>query len=269
MSYLYSFFVALWLMINHLKKKRPFVFYAVAVTVAHLLSIMMLAFSPNEQPKQQNLQVKTVRLQPTVNHLKKKQASLPASQAATSTDTENKNSKKKEIVNLIQAKKKTPVLTTKPKLNPQEKKIAKNKPSSLPAKQPSHSQKGSASLKPISHLSHLKAAISDLEAIHFDSKLLTLSDSADSYDENNERSFDQTLMLFLHTWLKLPEYGSVTIEIHLNAHGKVIRFQTLESQSDRNRLFIEERIGHLTFPVEEKALSGQAGWSRVLVLSNE
>jgi hypothetical protein len=74
---------------------------------------------------------------------------------------------------------------------------------------------------------------------------------------------------YIRSWLKLPEFGKVTVRIKFNPEGKIVSLETINSESDRNQKYIEQNLCLLTLPVAKNKTSRQSEKRLVLVLSNE
>lgn len=245
-------------LITHKIRLSPFskVFiFVMCVHMAALAGLFYLSTPSFSKPKP--LSVKTITLKPPAKNQLQKTLLNPPQVALITTPTAmsskaNQTKPSEPEVSLKKNKTTQPTVSTK-------------KTSSKPAPQ---EQKKKAFDKP-SHVVDpqlLKNAISNLQQLKFNSPSAS---SAQNDEQGLEPSYEQTLVHFLRLWIRLPEYGSVTLRLCLDRQGKVVQMQTLDCKSERNRLAIEERIKQLTFPVVEKAFSGQAEKSLVLVLSNE
>ena len=67
--------------------------------------------------------------------------------------------------------------------------------------------------------------------------------SSDVTEEYNER-----LIAALHEHLRLPEYGSVKIELTLHREGTVIKMLVVEAKSEKNRRYLEKTLSQMQFP---------------------
>jgi colicin import membrane protein len=66
--------------------------------------------------------------------------------------------------------------------------------------------------------------------------------------QSAEIKYEKEVEYRLKMGLRLPEYGTVKIRLTLDRSGKVILVETMESQSDKNKKYAEEKIPHLLFP---------------------
>lgn len=66
--------------------------------------------------------------------------------------------------------------------------------------------------------------------------------------EKESAAFTSTLVHALQDSLNLPEYGIVKIQLALDAAGHVISMKVLESESEKNRAYLEQMLPGLAFP---------------------
>jgi hypothetical protein len=81
-------------------------------------------------------------------------------------------------------------------------------------------------------------------------------------------SYEEQLVAYLRQWLKLPEYGSVTIELTLNREGRVLALKILSSESEINAKWIKQHLMTLTLPSFRQAPKNLNEKTLILVLSN-
>ena len=81
--------------------------------------------------------------------------------------------------------------------------------------------------------------------------------------------YDQILGQRLHQWLRLPEYGEVTIQLTLNRDGTVAKALVVKAESETNRTYIQQQLPHLRFPTFGKQFPGEETHAFLLVLKNE
>ncbi|NGX37058.1 MAG: hypothetical protein K1000chlam2_00208 [Chlamydiae bacterium] len=65
---------------------------------------------------------------------------------------------------------------------------------------------------------------------------------------DGESHFAQDLIECLQNTLELPEVGAVKVELTLNNNGSFIQMRILQSESERNRKFLEEELKALHYP---------------------
>ncbi len=97
----------------------------------------------------------------------------------------------------------------------------------------------------------------------------TLAQTEPSTHSTNTLSYEQDLSQRLHKFLRLPEYGQVTIQLTLNRTGTVDKVNVLEAESQTNRDYIQKQLPNLRFVGFGKHYSGEEKHSFMLVLKNE
>ncbi len=69
--------------------------------------------------------------------------------------------------------------------------------------------------------------------------------------------------------LRLPEYGPVQVELRLNRRGAITSVKVTAGASERNRIYVQERLPTLTFPPFTKIFPGEEEHTFLLTLNNE
>jgi hypothetical protein len=72
----------------------------------------------------------------------------------------------------------------------------------------------------------------------------------------------------LKSELKLPEYGAVTMRLTLDHLGKVIKVEIVNSQSSKNRAYVEKNIPMLSFPPFGQQFKGELQCTFSFILKN-
>ena len=60
---------------------------------------------------------------------------------------------------------------------------------------------------------------------------------------------EETLISFLHASLNLPEFGEVKIQMTINKDGSVAKLVVLESESQKNKVYLQQHLPRLKFPL--------------------
>lgn len=201
------------------------------------------------EPIKKHVVVKTIKLKPapsvkTVNQTTKLIAAS-TNEITTQDKQSDKVDTKPKVIDkkIINAKKQDPKTTDKNK-----------------TKQPAKASYSS---------SEVQKALKSLESIQIPAPNINLPSVDFESNENEVLDEAHRLGAFLHTWLQLPEFGKVTVRVKVNNEGKVLNIETLESESDRNRIYVEQNLCLLTLPVAKNEGARQSERSLVLVLSNE
>ena len=66
--------------------------------------------------------------------------------------------------------------------------------------------------------------------------------------QDQESTYIDEISSFIKNMLKLPEYGAVKIKLTLNKEGRVLKVETLQTESAINKAYIEKKIPTLLFP---------------------
>jgi len=69
------------------------------------------------------------------------------------------------------------------------------------------------------------------------------------FDGDDERNEEEALASFLHTSLNLPEFGEVKIQMTIKKDGTVARLSVLQAESRKNKAYLEKHLPLLRFPL--------------------
>lgn len=86
---------------------------------------------------------------------------------------------------------------------------------------------------------------------------------------SKEMSYSDEVAFRLKNALKLPEYGSVKIKLVIDRTGKVVQFETIHSESSKNKTYIESKIRSLLFSHFGQRFPGVTETAFVITLKNE
>ncbi len=81
--------------------------------------------------------------------------------------------------------------------------------------------------------------------------------------------YRDNLVAFLQNELKLPEIGSVTLKLSLQANGKVLQVIILSSESENNKAYLEGLLPNMEFPMFGKELGQKKNHTFTLTFCNE
>lgn len=199
-------------------------------------------------PEKKHVMVSTVKLKP---------APVAATvKTASPTIKKEKETSQTQAAAPVKGKKESP---SKPKVV--DKKTAASK------KEPVKKAESTQASRPAYVSSEVQKALKSLEAVQSP----TLSNSHFDFSNEGQEELDESMRLaaFIRAWLKLPEFGKVTVRIKLNSEGKVLSLETLQSESATNQKYVEQNLCLLTLPVAKNTTTRHSERSLVLVLSNE
>lgn len=260
-----------------------------AVMVAHSIFFLPTSFSFHKIPKKREgpLNVKTVKLTPSTKIGSKTVApkGIPGAgkspeplvaektPSKTPTNPESGESKEKEISKKENDKKGPKNVKASPskKATGASSKNSKKKNATTNKKNSSNDSKNKVDSK------LLAQALQSLGQVNVSSNSSHCGTSSSSNQPIGELdgegegslSYEDAIGQFLKLWIRLPEYGQVTVQLTINHKGKITAFKTLHSESERNRLLVEDRLPKLTFPIAQNTPRDQAERTLTLVLSNE
>jgi len=86
--------------------------------------------------------------------------------------------------------------------------------------------------------------------------------------ERNEVDYKETLVMYLHQSLNLPDFGDVKIQVTLRQDGSVENLKVLKAESDKNRKYLEMHLPLLKFPPLQGS-SGKKENTFILTFCNE
>lgn len=214
-----------------------------AVLFSHLAVVCMLFFS---SPSRHLIPPKKIAVR---THTMAVKSPPFQKQAAPKAPSRKKTPKK----NPPKEQKKSPPKKPVPQVTPT--KTAKKNPP--PERKPPPPPPPSIALEEPVFLS-IPQAVAPLEIdLHQDMKLL----GAPSYQE--------TLIGYLHTKLRLPEFGEVKLEIVLTPEGSVKAVRVLQSASAFNKSYLEKNLPLLKFPPPTVLDSSKKEQTYILVFCNE
>lgn len=116
-------------------------------------------------------------------------------------------------------------------------------------------------------------AQANLVAIHsqpiekLQSEVYATNDSLFSSERNG--NYRDELVASLKRYLKLPGYGSVTIELTLLRSGKIKAFKILKDENSENRKQIEKIVPTLSFPSFGSSYENEAQHAFTITLTND
>ena len=247
-KHLSKFFIFL----NPLKtfpKRRPYL--TTCIGIAFGLHALIMLNSPKKnvplRPINQKLLVKTIIMPETVergSHIVKEFRRDPIKQSPASRQNKPSTSKPSSKTPLPSPTKNT---KTKQLLNDLQENIAKieaKRDNTLPSK-------AIVIPKPIDAL---KADIYDIHAETVDAE---------------ETSYREGLILYLKDALHLPGYGTVKIRLTLQKDGNIQDVTSLSSNSEVNRLYLENTLQELTFPPFTEELANKKTHTFVLTFCSD
>ncbi|MBS0629549.1 MAG: hypothetical protein JSS30_04910 [Verrucomicrobia bacterium] len=90
----------------------------------------------------------------------------------------------------------------------------------------------------------------------------------DEESAGEESIFVASLVQCLQETLDLPEFGEVKVEIVLKCDGSFVKMKVLQSQSDRNRKFLEQELKTMSFPPFTGELKNEKEHTFVITFCN-
>lgn len=84
-----------------------------------------------------------------------------------------------------------------------------------------------------------------------------------------EVNYRDEVAQILHGSLRLPEFGSIKIELTINKTGKVEKVKIVSSESAKNKQYIEQKISSLQFPSFGKRFPESSHCTFSVTLNNE
>lgn len=108
----------------------------------------------------------------------------------------------------------------------------------------------------------------ELVSLHVDA--LPLGGIGESQDwGTKEASYSDEVAYRLKMALKLPDYGAVKIKLTLDHTGKVLKVETVKSESNKNKVYVESKILTLIFPSFGQKFQGVAQNTFEITLQND
>lgn len=118
-------------------------------------------------------------------------------------------------------------------------------------------------------LAAAKEALSQLKQTPTLDPVTTLAVSEEAPTKLSGSSYEQDLAQRLHTLVRLPEYGQVTLQLTLNRNGTVEKFEVTSAESQINRDYIQQQLPKLRFVTFGNRYPGEEKHTFLLVLKNE
>lgn len=84
-----------------------------------------------------------------------------------------------------------------------------------------------------------------------------------------EISYSDEVASRLKMALRLPDYGAVKIRLTLDRTGKVVKVETVQSESNKNKAYVESKIPALLFPSFGQRFQGVSQNTFVITLQND
>lgn len=84
-----------------------------------------------------------------------------------------------------------------------------------------------------------------------------------------EISYSDEVASRLKLALRLPDYGAVKIELTLDRNGKVVKVATVQSESKKNKAYVESKVPTLLFPSFGQRFQGKSQNTFVITLQND
>lgn len=84
-----------------------------------------------------------------------------------------------------------------------------------------------------------------------------------------EVSYRDEIVYRVKAALKFPDYGTVKIKLTLDRTGKVVKVETMQSESAKNKTYLERTLPTLQFPAFGQQFSGAAQYTFLITLHND
>jgi hypothetical protein len=139
----------------------------------------------------------------------------------------------------------------------------KTSPSAEPVTKESTHQK-----KLVSLMQQSLAALSETETAPMKASLKTIGKLA-SDELFFETKYEEELILYLESWLTLPEKGEVKLKLTLKRDGSVEKIAILKATSERNSAYIESKLISLSFPRFDAHFKGENAHTFTITLKSE
>jgi len=86
---------------------------------------------------------------------------------------------------------------------------------------------------------------------------------------SNDGAYEAELAAKLRLFLRLPEFGAVTIKLTLEQSGKVIKVETIETKNENNKKYVEKTVPTLKLPSFGNSLGKAKQYTFLITLKNE
>lgn len=236
----------------HSRNQREFAIIAAFVCACHILLVFWLGYVSNSTPRWEaptkKVVVRTVTLSPKKNTGKIQKPAAANRPAPKKTETKIEKVEVKPVPKKIEAK-------------PVAEKTAK-----VPSK------------KQQDLLASAKESISQIQENRSKMTYQTVSSSVkaelpavekNETDELLEFHYKEELAARLRLFLRLPEYGEVSIRLTLARTGAVEKLEILDVQSKANRRYVEESVPALYFPAFGEYFPGEKNHVFTITLRND
>lgn len=240
------------------------------VLCAHAIFLAFIFFgSPLAPSKKQRkpLIVKTVTPKVTPTHVAATTPKAPARQAASVPPPKRAAPVQPKQTPPV-AKKKPPVAKKEPAIA--DKQIKKNgAPPPKKKTPPDNRAKISEALK-----QQLQASIAQIEGKKQqpvpNRKPAPIQLHIDSVDQESlDSGYVGRMLSYLHQSLNLPEFGEVKIQLTLRQDGSIAKLVILNSESEKNRRYLESNLPRLHLPSLDGSLAKKAEQTFILAFCNE
>lgn len=84
-----------------------------------------------------------------------------------------------------------------------------------------------------------------------------------------EIGYSDEVASYLKMHLRLPDYGNVKIKLTMDRTGKVIKVETIQSESKKNKIYVESKIPFIIFPPFGHRFQGASQNTFVITLQND
>ncbi|MFI0434409.1 MAG: hypothetical protein ACH350_01600 [Parachlamydiaceae bacterium] len=108
----------------------------------------------------------------------------------------------------------------------------------------------------------------ELGNLHIDSFPLD-ADGGTSAWGTKETSYSDEVAYYLKRNLKLPDYGAVKIKLTLDRMGKVKKIEIIKSESNKNKIYLENEIKKMIFSSFDQKFQGVDENTFVITLQND
>lgn len=107
----------------------------------------------------------------------------------------------------------------------------------------------------------------ELGSLQVDTLLLEEAENIGKW-ETQEISYSEEVAYRLKAALRLPDYGAVKIKLTIDLKGKVVKIETIQSESKKNKDYVESKIPTLIFPAFGQRFQGLSENTFVISLQN-